>query len=99
MLLLSGKHFGRRNALEFWIGASAGRKARKLEGERERLGCMKAIWLDRMNSGVCLSFVSTGVSKGKRTHTCNIMGMSGDPWEDRRTLLWLYLLLSLPLVL
>jgi len=41
--------------------------------------------------GVCLSFVSAGVSKGNGRHTCNSMDMCGGQWKDRRTLLWLYL--------
>jgi len=41
--------------------------------------------------GLCLSFVSTGVRKGKGRgpRTCNSMDMCGDPWNDRRTWLWL----------
>jgi len=51
-----------------------------------------------MKSGsLCLSFVGMG-PRGKQRHRCKSMNMCGDPWEDRRISLWLYILLSLPLV-
>jgi len=40
------------------------------------------------SGSLCLSFVSTGVGKGKGRHMCKSTDTSGDPWEDRRTSLW-----------
>lgn len=46
---------------------------------------MKAICSDAWAPGVGLSFVSTGVSKGKGRHSGNGIGMCGGSWNDRRT--------------
>ena len=83
---LSGGYFGCRNALEFCIDEFVGKDV--TGGAVGRTG---AICREGVNRGVCLSFVSAGVSEGDGRHTCNRIDMCGGQRKDGRTLLWLYL--------
>lgn len=72
VFVLSGKDFGCRNALEPWNDAPAG--VHQLEGKRECCeGSVRESGARRRYArevmGVCLSFVSTEVSKWKGRHT------------------------------
>lgn len=74
-LVLSGKHCGCRNALEFWNSAVS-------EAKHERRGGSAKVWKYE-GYGNLFSFVSSGVSKGKGRLTWNSMRMCGGSYTCR----------------
>ena len=51
-----------------------------------------------MNCGSSFLLLAWEFLKGKEENRWNGKGMCHDQWKDTRTLFWLYILLSLPLV-